>query len=153
MDNPQPVEQPERRVQDALALANWKVTTTSAGTVEIAQGEPWPPGDAVAFERHTVTVPATWPLADVRLELDVGADAVAVLHSRLGVERHRIGTAAPPLRTPTRAFGLRIEAHRPPPSDDGTGGPLLGTTRLILLEAAETAEGCGGEDPASAGGG
>jgi hypothetical protein len=156
MDNPHPhpVEHPERRVIDALTLANWKATTTSAGTVEIAQGEPWPPGGAVAFERHTVTVPAPWPLADVRLELDVGADAVAVLHSRLGVERHPIGAAAPPLRTPTRAFGLRIEAHRAPPSvDDGTGGPHLGTTRLVLLEASETAEGRGPDDVASAGGG
>jgi hypothetical protein len=155
MDNPhRRPEHPERRVIDALTLANWKATTASAGTVEIAQGEPWPPGDAVAFERHTVTVPATWPLADVRLELDVGADAVAVLHSRLGVERHPTGPAAPPLRTPTRAFGLRIEARRASPSaEDGAGGPRLGTTRLVLLEAAETGEGRGPGGAASAGGG
>jgi hypothetical protein len=151
---PRPTEHAERLVADALALANWKATTVSADAVEIAEGEPWPPGDAVAFERHTVTVPAAWPLADVRLQLDVGADGVAILHSRLGVERHPIGPAAPPVRAPTRAFGLRIEARRASRAvDDGTGGPRLGTTQLVLLEAVAS----GGErspgDPASTGGG
>jgi hypothetical protein len=155
MDSPhrRPVDRAERRVIDALTLANWKATTASTGTLEIAQGEPWPAGDAVAFERHTVTVPATWPLDDVRLELDVGADGVAVLHSRLGVERHPIGPAAAPLRAPTRAFGLRIEARRPPPLDDGTGGPCLGTTRLVLLEAVASGAGPGAGAAASTGGG
>jgi hypothetical protein len=141
MDRPPLRPAPFPRAIDVLPLANWKATSATAGVVEIAEGEAWPPGPTVAFERHTVTVPAAWPLADVRLELDVGAEGVAVLHSRLGIERHPIGPAAPPLRAPTRAFGLRIEARRPSQAvDDATVAPRLGTTRLVLLEADGTGD-------------
>jgi hypothetical protein len=154
MDSPRSAPQPSRPVIDSLPLANWKATSAAAGTVEIAQGEPWPLGATIAFERHTVTVPASWPLADVRLELDVGAEAVAILHSRLGVERHPIGPDEPPLRAPTRAFGLRVEAHRSAPAvDQGTFVPRFGTTRLVLLEAGEAGGGAGRAIATSSGGG
>ena len=92
---------------DVLTLANWKAWSAAAGTVEIAMGDPWPAGDTVAFERHTVTIPAAWPLGAVRLEIDAGGPGHAELHSRLGRERHPVGPDAPALPVPTRAFGIR----------------------------------------------
>lgn len=131
---------------DVLALANWKVSTAGAAlaeAVEIAEGEPWPSTDArVAFERHTATIPADWPLADVRLDLDVGADATVVLHSRHGIERHRIARGGSTLAPPTRAFGIQIVAEaRDAVASPGTASrPHLGATRLLLTTPDAAAE-------------
>jgi hypothetical protein len=121
-----------RSVIDTLALANWKASSAMADVTEIAEGDPWPPGDPVVFERHTVTIPADWPLGDVRLDLDPGGEGDVRLHSRLGPERHRVGTDTPWLPVPTRAFGIRLEA-RPSPAATGEA-PRLGRTRLVRLD-------------------
>jgi hypothetical protein len=120
-----------RSVIDTLALANWRAASAMAGVAEIAEGDPWPPGDPVVFERHTVTVPAEWPLADVRLDLDPGCDGDVRLHSRLGQERHRVGPGRPWLPVPTRAFGIRLEAQ-PSPAETGDA-PRFGRTCLVRL--------------------
>jgi len=118
-----------RHAIDVLPLANWRATRDGGGAADIAEGEPWPTGiGAVSFERHTVTIPASWPLADVRLDLDLGGGAEVTLHSRYGRETHRIGAGGSALTPPTRAFGIRIVGH-------ATGvAPRLGATVLLLVD-------------------
>ncbi len=113
---------------DVQPLAKWRATPAGGDEIEIAEGDPWPTGAvSVAFDRHTVTIPSPWPLADVRLDLDVGGDADVVLHSRFGRSMHRILAGGGALPAPARAFGIRIDAHA------AGGAARLGATRLLLV--------------------
>ncbi len=124
------IEHGGRPVIDELLVAHWKATPEGGEPVEITAGTPWPAtGARVGFDRHTVTVPAEWPLDDVRLELDVGSEASVTMHSRFGIESHRIDRGGGALVPPARAFGIRIAAE--PPASGALA--VFGATRLVLL--------------------
>jgi hypothetical protein len=123
------VELRRRHAIDVLPLANWRAATEGGAPADIAEGDAWPTGrGGVTFERHTVTIPAEWPLADVRLDLDIGGEAEVTLHSRYGPETHRIGPGGSALTPPTRAFGIRILARAT------EAEPRLGPTALRLVD-------------------
>ena len=123
------------RVRDAVPLGNWRATPEGGEPVEIAAGDPWPTSDGVvAFDRHTVTFPADWPLGDVRLELDAGGEGLATLHSKFGKRAFGLDPYHRELAVPALAFGLRIEAVARRPFGEPVPDPRFGTTRLVRLE-------------------
>lgn len=128
------------RVKDQLELGNWKVMAEGASPTAIQQGEPWPSRQGtLVFERHTVTVPPEWPLDQVRLELDMGGRGQAWMHSKFGRVHHDIGPRLPGLQVPALAFGLRAEVVAEPSDAGSAPMPLMGQTRLVLVdEAADT---------------
>jgi alpha-mannosidase len=124
------------RVRDALPLGNWRATPEGGEPVAIAEGDAWPTRTGVvAFDRHTVTFPAEWPLADVRLELDAGGEALAILHSKFGQRAFGLDPYHRELAVPALAFGLRIEAVARRPFGEPVPDPRFGTTRVVWLDA------------------
>jgi alpha-mannosidase len=128
------------RVRDAMPLGHWRATPAGGEPVEIAEGDPWPAreGDAdngvVAFDRHTVTFPADWPLADVRLELDAGGEGLALVHSKFGKRAFGLDPYHRELAVPALAFGLRLEAVARRPFGEPVPDPRFGVTRLLRLD-------------------
>ncbi|MDF1521352.1 MAG: glycoside hydrolase family 38 C-terminal domain-containing protein [Trueperaceae bacterium] len=133
------------RVRDAMPLGHWRATPLGGEPVEIAAGDPWPTregvvgdgtvGDGlVAFDRHTVTFPADWPLADVRLELDAGGEGLALVHSKFGKHAFGLDPYHRELAVPALAFGLRLEAVARRPFGEPVPDPRFGVTRLLRLD-------------------
>lgn len=124
------------RVRDALPLGNWRATPAGGESVEIVAGDPWPTREGVvAFDRHTVTFPADWPLAHVRLELDAGGEGLALVHSKYGKRAFGLDPHHRELAVPALAFGLRIEAVARRPFGEPVPDPRFGVTRLVRLDA------------------
>ena len=62
-------------VRQSIALDGWTFDGAPIGA-----GQPWPTREGVvAFRCPSVTVPADWPLEDVRLDLDLGGEGLARL--------------------------------------------------------------------------
>ena len=124
-----------RRVLETFDLGHWRVTRASGDWQPIERDEPWPGGvGPVAFERHTVTVPPAWPLAQVRLVLAPGGRGRAVVHSKHGLVTFELAPDGSEVPVPALAFGLRLEADDVP-RDASADPPRFGGARLELLDA------------------
>lgn len=124
----------DRRVVDEVPLGHWRATGADGASSPIEAGDAWPAtAGTVAFERHTVGVPAEWPLGQARLVLDAGAPGWAHLHSKHGRAAFEIGADPREVPVPALAFGLRLEASAPA---GGAVTPRFGVTRLVRLDPA-----------------
>ncbi|MFN2321712.1 MAG: alpha-mannosidase [Trueperaceae bacterium] len=124
------------RVRDAMPLGHWRATPEGSEPAELEAGDPWPTREGVvAFDRHTVTFPADWPLDEVRLELDAGGEGLATLHSKFGKSAFGLDPHHRELAVPALAFGLRIEAVARRPFGEPVPDPRFGTTRIVRLDA------------------
>jgi alpha-mannosidase len=111
-----PAQRSERLRVRTVALAGWRdrahvdLDGWSCQGAPLALGDPWPRRDGVVRLAHReVAVPDGWPLAQTRLELDLGGEALLTLrfadgHERFGLDPyHR--------RFPLRGPRLSIEAE------------------------------------------
>jgi len=98
---------------------------------EIATGAPWPTRTAaIVFERPSVTVPARWPLADARVDLDTAAPLTAVVHSKHGRVVTTVAPGRSSLPAPALAYGLRLEAT----AEVAATAPRFGRARLVRVD-------------------
>lgn len=104
----------------------------------IAGGERWPSRDGVVCLEHAmVTVPAEWPPADARLELDLGGEGLVRLRYDDGTEED-FGHDPQHRRYPLRGRSFAIEASAVARKPFGRPNPdaRLGQTRLALADPA-----------------
>lgn len=126
----------EARVLERFDLEMWRAVPADAPAQEIAADEPWPTRTAdIAFERPSVTVPARWPLADARVELETEAPLTAIVHSKHGRVAIEVAPGRTSLPAPALAYGLRLEAT----AEVAATAPRFGRARLVRVDPDVTA--------------
>ena len=137
-----PAQRSDRLRVRTDALAGWRdrahvdLDAWAFDGTPLAHGEPWPRRDGVVRLAHPqVDVPAGWPLAEARLELDLGGEALLTLvfpdgHERFGLDPYHRRF---PLRGPRFAVEAEAVARRPfgVPEPD----PRLRRARLVWEDA------------------
>ena len=117
-------------VRDYLDLTQW-----SFNGLPLALGAPWPERDGVQQLAHPeVAIPATWPLTETRLELDVGGESLlTVTYSR---NQERFGLDPYHQRFPLQAdsFSLKIEMVARLPFGVPHPDPRLRVARAVWLD-------------------
>ncbi|GAC1445431.1 MAG: alpha-mannosidase [Chloroflexota bacterium] len=104
--------------------------------VALRAGSAWPHRDGVVSIDHAhIEVPAEWPMADVRLDLDVGGEALVCLQYDDGTSE-RFGHDPFHHRYPVtqRGFSLSVEAVARSPFGAPNRDARLGRSRLLLTE-------------------
>ena len=120
------------REREVFPLADWTLNGAP-----IAIGAPWPSRDGVQKFATLVTGPTTWPLADTRLVLDLGGEALVSLVYGSG---ETIGFGNDPyhkeFQVKAHSFGIEAEAVARLPFGQPVRSPHLNTARLIWVDTA-----------------
>ena len=120
------------REREVFPLADWTLNGAP-----IAVGAPWPSRDGVQKFATLVTGPTTWPLADTRLVLDLGGEALVSLVYGSG---ETIGFGNDPyhkeFQLKAHSFGIEAEAVARLPFGQPVRSPHLNTARLIWVDTA-----------------
>jgi alpha-mannosidase len=111
-----PAQRIDRLRVHTAALAGWRdrahadLDGWTCDGVPLGLGAPWPRRDGVVRLAHPeVSVPDAWPLAETRLDLDLGGEALLTL--RFGDGHERFGLDPYHRRFPLRGPRLSIEAE------------------------------------------
>lgn len=119
------------RERETLPVGGW---TLNGKPIEV--GAPWPSRDGVQNFAAGVSVPASWPIAETRLFLDLGGEALATLI----YADDNVGFGNDPYHKefPVRAHDFRIEAEAVArlPFGEPVRKPHLNEAKLYWLDGA-----------------
>jgi alpha-mannosidase len=120
------------RERETEPITNWRCDGRP-----LSLGEPWPPHDAPVAFTAAAEVPAHWPLAEVRLRLDVGGESLLTLDED-GFGPASFGLDPNHQEFPLRARRFRIETESVPrlPFGEPVHHPRLAEARLVWVDLA-----------------
>jgi alpha-mannosidase len=120
------------REREAVPVGDWRFEGAP-----IALGDFWPKREGVVAFSALGAAPEHWPLAETRLCLDLGGEALLTLSSE-GGETVRFGCDPYHQEFPIRrhAFTVNAEAVARRPFGEPVREPRLGTAKLIWLDLA-----------------
>ncbi len=119
------------RERESVPVGGW---TLNGKPIEV--GAPWPNRDGVQSFATGVSVPSSWPIAETRLFLDLGGEALATLI----YADDNVGFGNDPYHKefPVKAHDFRIEAEAVArlPFGEPVRKPHLNDARLYWLDGA-----------------
>ena len=122
------------RERESVPVGGW---TLNGKPIEV--GAPWPNRDGVQSFATGVSVPSSWPIAETRLFLDLGGEALATLI----YADDNVGFGNDPYHKefPVKAHDFRIEAEAVArlPFGEPVRKPHLNDARLYLSQVHEAA--------------
>lgn len=136
---PQRLQRLDVRTAELISWSKRQVVDITGWTFDgaaLAVGAVWPE----VAGRHelvaTATVPADWPLADTRLELDVGGESLVHLAAAEGTTSWGLDPFHRSFPVPGKSLTIRTESVARLPFGEPVRAPKLDYARLVWIEPA-----------------
>ncbi len=100
----------------------------------ITLGAPWPTRDGVRHFAARASAPADWPLAEIRLRLDLGGESLVTLDCEAGEETFGLDPYHNEFPLKARVFALKAESVARLPFGEPVPAPTLGRAELAYID-------------------